>query len=34
MRDNSNDSVKDILGSEIENASQLDMANQADEFEQ
>ena len=33
MRDNSNDSVKDILGSEIENASRLDMANQADEFE-
>ncbi len=34
MRDNPNDSVKNILGPEIENASRLEMANQGDEFEE
>ena len=34
MRDNSGDSVKNILGPEIENASRLGMANQSDEFEE
>ncbi len=34
MRDNTNDSVKNMLGSEIEKASRLDIANQADEFEE
>ena len=34
MRDNHNDSVKNILGPEIENASRLEMANQGDEFEE
>ena len=33
MRDNPNDSVKNILGPEIENASRLEMANEGDEFE-
>ena len=33
MRDNSNDNVKEILGSEIEKTSRLNMANRADEFE-
>ena len=33
MRDNPNDNVKDILGSEIQNASRLNMANRDDEFE-
>ena len=34
MRDNQNDNVKNMLGSEIEKASRLDIANQADEFEE
>ncbi len=34
MRDNTNDSVKNMLGSEIEKASRLDIANQADEFDE
>ena len=33
MRDNSNDNVKEILGSEIEKTSRLNMANRADDFE-
>jgi RNA polymerase primary sigma factor len=34
MRDNSSDNVKNMLGSEIEKASRLNSANQADEFEE